>query len=74
MTNIEKNDVVGLTRDVDTNLPEGLVGVVTERHEDGLDVKFPVQGSETQHARVAPEDVKFIASNEPMTPDDASGQ
>lgn len=73
MTNIEKNDVVGLTRDLDSNLPEGLVGVVTERHEDGLDVKFPVQGSETQHARVAPEDVKFIASNDPLSSEKTIG-
>lgn len=64
MANIQKNDVVGLTRDVDSNLPEGLVGVVTARHEDGLEVKFPIQGSETQHARVSPEDVKFIVTNE----------
>jgi hypothetical protein len=60
MKAIQKNDVVGLTRSLDNELPEGLVGMVTQCHGDCFDVKFPIQGRETLHARVAPEDVKFL--------------
>lgn len=64
MTVIQKNDVVGLTRDVDENLTEGLVGKVLQCNEDSFDVEFPLQGADNIQARVASEDVKLIVGTE----------
>jgi hypothetical protein len=65
MSNIEKNDLVGLTRDIDAKLTEGLVGRVVESNEDALEVRFPTQ-KETLQAQVALEDVKVIIGNLPV--------
>jgi hypothetical protein len=59
MAEIEKNDLVGLTRDLNRDLPEGTVGMVTERKENSFEVNFPLPGR-TVSAEVAPEDVSFI--------------
>lgn len=64
MTLIQKNDVVGLTRNLDTNLTEGLVGMVLERHDDSFEVEFPLQGSDNIRARVPQQDVKLIVGTE----------
>ena len=66
MTEIQKNDIVGLTRDINPDLSEGLLGIVTECDEDKLDVKFPVQGTESHHAQVASEDVKLVMGQEEL--------
>lgn len=60
MTPIEKNDLVGLARDVDHNLPEGLVGKVLECDNDGFDVQFPLPGGKNLYAKVPREDIKFL--------------
>ena len=63
MKTIQKNDVVGLTRSLDGELFEGLVGVVVDCHADGLEVKFPLQGSAPLYAKVSLEDVRFLMGN-----------
>lgn len=60
MTLIQKNDIVGLTRSLDDNLTEGLVGRVLNCTDDSFDVEFPLQGSDNIRARVAQTDVKLI--------------
>lgn len=64
MAFIQQNDVVGLTRDLNNNLTEGLVGKVLQCHEDSYDVEFPLQGTDNIHARVNAEDIKLIVGTE----------
>ncbi|WP_414584832.1 hypothetical protein [Scytonema sp. PCC 10023] len=59
-TPIEKNDLVGLARDVDDNLPEGLVGKVVECDEDAFDVHFPLPGGKDVSAKLPREDINFL--------------
>lgn len=70
MTTIQTNDLVGLTRDLDSNLPEGLVGRVLQCHGDYFDVRFPLQGSDPVHARVASEDVKLLVGESSLQSED----
>lgn len=67
MRTIQKNDLVGLTRDLGDHLSEGLVGMVTQCYENCFDVKFPIQGSEALHARVFPEDIKLLLGDLNLT-------
>jgi hypothetical protein len=62
MTNIEQNDLVGLTRDINYEMPKGLVGKVLESHEDGVRVEFPLPGK-SLHAEIPKEDLKMIIGN-----------
>lgn len=64
MTNIEKNDLVCLTRDLNPNMPEGLVGRVLQCHEDGFHVQFPLPGKSFS-AQLPQKDVKFLVGNLP---------
>ncbi|MGH7998613.1 MAG: hypothetical protein ACREPR_04065 [Brasilonema sp.] len=66
MTPIEKNDLIGLARDVDHNLPEGLVGKVLECKEDGFDVQFPLPGGKDVFAKVPREDINFLVETKQL--------
>lgn len=59
MTPIEWNDIVGLTRSLNEDLPEGMIGRVLYCHDQGFEVQFPTQG-ETRYANVSGSDLKFI--------------
>ncbi|MBW4691225.1 MAG: hypothetical protein KME27_05600 [Lyngbya sp. HA4199-MV5] len=59
MTPIERNDIVGLTRSLSDELPEGMIGRVLYCHDQGFEVQFPTQ-SETRYANVSGHDLKFI--------------
>ncbi|ARV57502.1 hypothetical protein BZZ01_01625 [Nostocales cyanobacterium HT-58-2] len=59
MTSIEKSDLVGLTRNVNHDLPKGLVGMVLECDKDIFDVQFPFPGK-SLYAKVPREDIKFL--------------
>lgn len=64
MALIQKNDIVGLTRDLDDNLTEGLVGRVLNCNDDSFDVEFPLQGSDNIRAKVPQADVKLIVGTD----------
>ncbi|NMG22134.1 hypothetical protein [Brasilonema bromeliae] len=65
-TPIEKNDLVGLNRDVDENLTEGLVGRVVECNEDAFDVKFPLPGDKEVSAKLPREDIDFLVGTKQL--------
>lgn len=65
-TPIEKNDLVGLNRDVDENLKEGLVGQVVECKEDTFNVKFPLPGDKDLSAELPREDIDFLVGTKQL--------
>ena len=65
-TPIEKDDLVGLNRDVDENLKEGLVGMVEECDQDGFDVKFPLPGGKDLSAKLPREDIDFLVGTKQL--------
>ncbi|MEI2581325.1 hypothetical protein [Scytonema sp. PRP1] len=65
MTTIEKSDLVGLTRNVNHDLPEGLVGMVLQCDKDDFDVRFPLPGKDL-YAKVPREDIKFLVAMNPL--------
>lgn len=65
-TPIEKDDLVGLARDVDDNLKEGLVGRVVECKEDGFDVQFPLPGDKDMSAKLPREDINFLVGTKQL--------
>jgi hypothetical protein len=65
MTTIEKSDLVGLTRKVNHDLPEGLVGMVLQCDKYDFDVRFPLPGKDL-YAKVPREDIKFLVGMNPL--------
>jgi len=59
MNNIPDKDIVRLTRNVNDELQQGLLGIVLERHQDKVDVHFPFQGKNL-YAQLPPQDVEFL--------------
>ncbi|MBW4625186.1 MAG: hypothetical protein KME49_06695 [Brasilonema octagenarum HA4186-MV1] len=65
-TPIEKDDLVGLNRDIDENLKEGLVGKVEECDQDGFEVKFPLPGDKDLSAKLPREDIDFLVGTKQL--------
>jgi hypothetical protein len=62
MNNIQEQDIVRLTRNVNHELQQGLVGIVLQRHQDSFDVHFPLQGKNL-YAQLTLQDVEFLIAN-----------
>ncbi|MBD2440393.1 hypothetical protein [Nostoc sp. FACHB-110] len=62
MNNIREKDIVRLTRQVNNELHQGLLGIVLHCHPGSFDVHFPLQGKNL-YAQLTPEDVEFLIGN-----------
>ncbi|MBD2448954.1 hypothetical protein H6G76_17695 [Nostoc sp. FACHB-152] len=59
MNNIQEKDIVRLTRNVNHELQQGLVGIVLQCHQNYFDVQFPLQGK-SLYAQLPVQDVEFL--------------
>jgi hypothetical protein len=59
MNNIQEKDIVRLTRNVNHELHQGLVGIVLQCHQNSFDVHFPLQGKNL-YAQLPVQDVEFL--------------
>ncbi|MCC5637518.1 hypothetical protein LC593_17045 [Nostoc sp. CHAB 5844] len=59
MTNIQEKDIVRLTRNVNHELQQGLVGIVVQCHQDNFDVHVPLQGKNL-YAQLPRQDIEFL--------------
>jgi hypothetical protein len=66
MTNIQEKDIVKLTRNINDELKEGLVGIVVQCHQDKFDVHFPIPGNDL-NAQVSGKDIQFVIETKSVT-------
>ncbi|MDZ7961586.1 MAG: hypothetical protein RMY34_27520 [Aulosira sp. DedQUE10] len=64
---IESEDVVKLNKNLNNELQEGLVGIVTQsdQEQDNIDVNFPLPGKNL-HAQVSENDIDFLTRAKPQ--------
>jgi hypothetical protein len=65
MTAIAENDIVRLTRDINHELLEGLVGIVLQCHHSSFDVLFPIPGKNLQ-AQLLRKDIEFLVGSKSL--------
>lgn len=62
MNNIQQKDIVRLTRNVNHELQQGLLGIVLQCHQNIFEVHFPFQGKNL-YAQLPLQDIEFLMSN-----------